>query len=238
MIKGMIKLSKNNNLDDIVYEKLKEAIILNKFPPNYKIVESEIARKMNVSRTPVHIAIKLLEKDGLLTLIRNKGAVVKHITYKDIKDAFALRVELERITVKLAINKINEKHIKILEEYIKQEEEAYKSNNRHKAYLLASKFHKKIAEISGNNFLFRNVNDIVDKTDYFDIFFIIDDPELNKKYDSPIEHSNILNALKSKQINRAVQLMEDNIKNTEKKLPNLLSYFNSNYIDEFLKLDI
>jgi len=216
-------MEEKKSLDDIVYEKLKKAIILKKFPPNYKMVESEIAEILKVSRTPVHTALKLLEKDGLIAIVPNKGAFVTRKTYKEIEDAFAVRVELEKMSVRLAVEKITDEDIEELKRILDREAKAYAVNNRCEAYTIGSEFHMKIAEISGNKTLEKYINNIMLETNTYDVFYILNDPMLEKEYYTPKQHYGILEAMMEKDPVKAEKAMEHHILYTEAQL-NLVLY--------------
>ena len=211
------------SLDDIVYEKLKKAIILQKIPPNSKLVESELADILKVSRTPVHTALKLLEKDGLLAIVPNKGAFVTKKTYDEVEEAFAVRTELERMSVRLAANNIKDDDINKLKEILDKEALAYSKNRRIEAYTIGSEFHKKIAEISGNKCLLEFVNSIMVKTDSYNVFYILNDPKLEKEYFTPKQHHDIFDALVMKDPDKSEKAMETHILSTEAQL-NLVYY--------------
>lgn len=221
------------SLDDIVYEKLKKAIILQKFPPNTKLVESELADILKVSRTPVHTALKLLEKDGLLAIVPNKGAFVTKKTYDEVEEAFAVRVELEKMSARLAAKNINEVDIIELREILDKEEQAYKRNKRIEAYTIGAEFHKKIAKISGNKCLMKFVNDIVLITNRYDVFYILNDPMLEKEYFTPKQHYDILAALIMKDASKAERAMETHILSTEAQL-NLVYFEEENDLESLL----
>jgi DNA-binding GntR family transcriptional regulator len=200
-----------SSMDDIVYNKLKQAILFKRFPPNYKLVESDLSKMMNVSRTPVRTAFKLLKKDGLLNIIPNKGTYIAKQTYKDIKDSFLIRVELEKTSVRYACPKITNKDLKRIEAILVDERAAYKANNRMEAYKLGAEFHKTIAKITENLTLIRFVEEIIVKTDVYDIFYILNDPKLENKYLSPDQHYEIFKALSLRDIPLAEKTMEEHL---------------------------
>ncbi len=216
-------MSKPTSVEDIVYDKLKKAIIFNKFPPNYKLVESDLAKLMNVSRTPVRTALKLLEKDGLLAIIPNKGAFITKQTYKDIRDSFLVRVELEKISVRLAVKHVSQKDLEKLESILTKEKQAYREKNRVAAYTLGADFHKYIAKLTNNRSLYKYVSDIIIKTDIYDVFYILNDPMLERKYYTPEQHFKIYEALREKDREAAEEAMEAHLMSTENQL-NLLTY--------------
>ncbi len=225
---------KRKSLDDIVYEKLKEAIVLRKLPPSYKIVESEIAEILKVSRTPVRIALKMLEKDGLVVIIPNKGAFITKKTYDEIIDAFAVRIELEKMSIRLAINNLTKKDIDELKKVLEKESEAYAVNNRSEAYVIGADFHLKIAEVSGNKCLKKYIRKILIETDVYNVFYILNDPKLEKEYFSPKQHYDILEALIHKDIIKSEKYIVNHILSTERRL-NLMPYDEVTNIEGLLK---
>lgn len=89
----------NQGLRQIVYEKLKEAIVDGTIKPGSKLSEIELAERMAVSRTPVREAIRQLAQTGLVTLTPRRGAYVTMPTLKDASDLYELRTELEILAV-------------------------------------------------------------------------------------------------------------------------------------------
>lgn len=224
-----------SSMDDIVYDKLKQAILFKKFPPNYKLVENDLAKMMNVSRTPVRTAFKLLEKDGLLGIIPNKGAYITQQTYKDIKDAFLVRVELEKTSVRHAIPKITPKDLNRVNAILEDERGAYKANNRVEAYKLGAEFHKSIARITENLTLIHFVEEIILKTDVYDVFYILNDPKLKNKYLTPDQHYEVFKALSLRDISLAEKTMEEHLNSTASQLP-IFSHNDIGDIEEVLKI--
>lgn len=83
------------DLRQIVYEKIKEAILDGIIHPGERLSEVELAEKLTVSRTPVREAIRQLAETGLVTLIPRKGAYVVLLSVQDAKDLYELRGALE-----------------------------------------------------------------------------------------------------------------------------------------------
>lgn len=89
----------NQGLRQIVYEKLKEAIVRGTIKPGSKLSEIELAEQMAVSRTPVREAIRQLAQTGLVTLTPRRGAFVTLPNMKDAADLYELRTALEILAV-------------------------------------------------------------------------------------------------------------------------------------------
>ena len=225
---------KKKALDGIVYEKLKNGILRNNLPPNYQLVESEIAKILNVSRTPVHTALKLLEHDGLIAIVPNKGACVTRRSFDQIRNAFTVRVELEKLSVRLAAEQITDDNIRQMENKLAKEKQAYEARKRAEAYEHGADFHKLISQVTGNDCLINYINDIIIKTDVYNIYYVLNDPELNKKYYTPDQHIDILNALAEKDTDTAVKKMEDHIESTKEQL-NLYVNYEVKGLDEIFR---
>ena len=77
-------------------QKLEKLILTNVFKPRQRLVESEVATMLAVSRTWVRDALKELNSRGLVQIIPHKGALVSDLERKEIKDLFAIRLHLEK----------------------------------------------------------------------------------------------------------------------------------------------
>ena len=91
--------AKNMDLRQIVYEKIKAAIVGGIIKPGEKLSEVELAEKMDVSRTPVREAIRQLAKTSLVTLAPRKGAYVSLPSISDASALYELREELEKCRI-------------------------------------------------------------------------------------------------------------------------------------------
>lgn len=85
----------SRSMADNVYSKLKEQILNLEIAPGQSLTEGLLAQTFEVSRTPIREALRMLERDQLVELIRNKGAIVRNITESDVNHIFDLRVVLE-----------------------------------------------------------------------------------------------------------------------------------------------
>ena len=67
-------------LRDSVYNKLRQSILTGELPAGERLMEVHLGDKLGVSRTPIREAIRMLELEGLVTMIPRKGAMVAQIT--------------------------------------------------------------------------------------------------------------------------------------------------------------
>jgi len=78
-----------------IASELRKAIYAGEFKSGDELSLTEVAEKLGISRTPVREAFQELEAEGLITLRRNRGAVVNTIDRKFIRDTFEMRRLLE-----------------------------------------------------------------------------------------------------------------------------------------------
>lgn len=88
------------DLREIVYSRIKDAIVSGQIPAGSRLSEIELSKQLDVSRTPVREAIRQLAETGLVTLSSRRGAYVLLPTPKDIADIYDVRIALECICVR------------------------------------------------------------------------------------------------------------------------------------------
>ena len=82
------------------YQHLFRQIVYGHLHPNTLLSESELAKQMKSSRTPVREALLMLEGDGLLRRYPGRGYVVTEITPQDVDEIFELRLQLELLALR------------------------------------------------------------------------------------------------------------------------------------------
>jgi DNA-binding GntR family transcriptional regulator len=79
---------------DVAAEALREAIVEGRLRPGERIKEVPLASQLGLSRGPIRDALRLLERDGLVEVIPNRGAVVPAVRAVDVLEVYALRASL------------------------------------------------------------------------------------------------------------------------------------------------
>lgn len=85
----------------IVADELRARILRGEFVPDERMQEVALAEKMQVSRTPVREALRILAEDGLLVYSPNRGYSIKRFSTEDILVAFRARAAMEGIGARL-----------------------------------------------------------------------------------------------------------------------------------------
>ena len=90
---------------EIAYEVLKHAIITGEIPAGERIVETEYADRLHISRTPLREALRKLERDGLVEYVQRRGVIVRAFTIADVEEIYTIRNALEMLTLPAIIQK-------------------------------------------------------------------------------------------------------------------------------------
>ena len=94
-----VKITGNEYLPlrDVVFNTIKDGILSGRLRPGERLLENQLAEELGVSRTPIREALRMLEIENLVDLIPRKGAQVREMSEKDIKDVLEIRKVLEEL---------------------------------------------------------------------------------------------------------------------------------------------
>jgi DNA-binding GntR family transcriptional regulator len=94
------------------YNHLESAILTGKLKPRERLVETELAERLKMSRTPVREALRRLEERGMVRILPRRGAVVSDLSPSDVENIYAVRVHLEVCAARMAAQRINGKRLR------------------------------------------------------------------------------------------------------------------------------
>ena len=136
--------------ESVIYHKIHAAIAEHRLLPGARLVEDQMGEVFGVSRTRIRSVLHSLARDKVVTLQRNRGAVVAYPTVKEAKDVFAARRTIEVALARDVVKAADEEALRRLKEHIKKEERAERSHDRAYELKASHEFHTLLAEIVGN----------------------------------------------------------------------------------------
>ena len=217
MISDVVLLysGEGESLRDSVYNSLKKAIMTGVLLPDERLMEIPIANQLGVSRTPVREAIQRLEKELLVISSPRCGAKVAGITYKAVKDALDVRIGVETMVVRFAVENITVDQLEELKSINNEIRQTLDEGNVVKISDLDNLLHRKIVEATGNNVL-------------KDIMRMLEEHVLRYRYEyiksikgsSRIveEHDLIIEALENKDVEAASKYMMEHISRQQEEI--------------------
>jgi DNA-binding GntR family transcriptional regulator len=108
----------SSSLRDRVVQKLQEAIFFGRLEPGKRLVETELADMLGVSRAPVRESINELRMQGLITTIPRRGSYVRATTSDDVREIYEVRKAVEIPAIKLALQLVSDDDVAALDQQI------------------------------------------------------------------------------------------------------------------------
>ena len=84
------------------YKQLEELIVTLRLPPGHVLSETELAKRLDIGRTPIREALQRLAREGLVVIMPRRGIMVSDINVKRQLRLLELRRELERLMASAA----------------------------------------------------------------------------------------------------------------------------------------
>ncbi|MGR3502791.1 GntR family transcriptional regulator [Pseudaestuariivita sp.] len=137
------------------YELILKAIDDGEYRPGDRLVESDLADRFGVSRTPIREALQRLETQSLLSR-DGRSLIVASLDHNQLSELYVVRSELEGLAARLAAKHATDEEVRLLQDMVAEDRalvddpEALSRSNR--------RFHKQIHLASHNRFLVRQLD--------------------------------------------------------------------------------
>jgi len=136
------------------YSLILEAIDIGVFKPGDRLVESDLADRFGVSRTPIREALQRLETQSLLTR-DGRSLIVASLSHNQLSELYVVRAELEGLAARLAAQHATAEEVQVLRAMV--EEDRLLTNDPGALSRANRRFHKQIHLASHNRFLVRQL---------------------------------------------------------------------------------
>jgi len=103
---------------DFAYVALRDDIRTGRLNPGDRLLETEIAERLGISRTPVREALKRLESDGVATFGQPRGLTVTKLSHAQILELYAMREVMEGAAARFAAERAAPFEIAALKEIV------------------------------------------------------------------------------------------------------------------------
>jgi DNA-binding GntR family transcriptional regulator len=137
-------------LADQVKERLLEGILTGHYPPDSRIVETQVARELGTSQAPVREALRGLEALGVVEIAPFRGARVRRPTKREIIEAYAVRFALEALAARLAVPRLTDDDLAELAACFDAMEAAADADDGHRVAEADARFHGRIVKLADN----------------------------------------------------------------------------------------
>lgn len=149
-------LQKGPSLQKDAYTLILEAIDAGLYKPGDRLVESELADRFGVSRTPVREALQRLETQSMLTR-DGRSLIVASLDHNQLAELYAVRTELEGLAARLAARHATDEEVRVLRSMV-DEDKALLGGDPRMLSRANKRFHKQIHLASHNRFLVQQLD--------------------------------------------------------------------------------
>lgn len=150
------KPKKDTSQGQGAYVRLLDEIRTSALRPGNRLTETDLARRLQVSRTPIREAIRRLEADGLVEHVPRVGAVVRSLDYTEVMELYEMRAVLESTAARMAARAASDIEIAELEAINAEMADAVEDAAR--IYHLNRQFHLMLRDAAKNRFLIKSMN--------------------------------------------------------------------------------
>ncbi len=198
-----------------IVEKVWLSIAERRLRPGVQLKEGQLAGIFDVSRARIRQALAALEREGLVTIIPNRGAFVCQPSVDEARDVFAVRRSVEACVVeRIGKSAVSKADIARLRNHVALERIANAKDVTTDIIKLSGGFHLLLAEISGSDFLFGMMRDLISRTSLITAVY----RQTARFNCGPDEHDEIVEHIASGNIAKAAALMDHHLEHVESEL--------------------
>jgi DNA-binding GntR family transcriptional regulator len=140
-------------LADQVKDRLLDGILSGHYPPDTRIVETQVARELGTSQAPVREALRGLEALGVVEITPFRGARVRRPTRDEILEAYVVRSTLESLAAHIAVPRLTDDDLAELGRLLEAMRASARDDDGHGVAQADARFHARIVELADNGTL-------------------------------------------------------------------------------------
>lgn len=193
---------------EIAYEVLKHAIITGEIPAGERIVETDYADRLHISRTPLREALRKLERDGLVEYVLRRGVIVRAFTIADVEEIYTIRNALEMLTLPAIIEKATEEDIVSLRSQLHEMDNLMEVKDFDALSPVTRAFHRQLTAICGQNRILRVIEG---QDEFITRFSAMAIRQENRLLEAHKEHYALVNFIEQRDLAGFQDLMERHI---------------------------
>ena len=212
-------LNPQKSLVEQVYEQILDAICNGSLPAGDRIIQDELADSLKVSRQPVMTALAQLRQQGFLVERGRRGLQVAPVDLTRFDAIYELRSALEPLAASLAASRATDDQLAAAELIIERGKQVATSNDPTAMLLADVAFHEWVYKASGNPLIVESMESNWQHLRRA-MGEVLRHPSLaHVVWD---EHAAILNAIASRDADRAAQAIKDHVSHAYARVSELL----------------
>jgi len=141
----------HKSLREAALSAIRQAISRGDLKPGQRLVESDVAEQMGISRAPVREALRQLETEGLVVSEPHRGTFVTEVSATDLWEIYTLRAAIEGLAVRLVTEKASAEMLAQLQQAVADMAQAAREGDLARLAALDMAFHETLCRASGNS---------------------------------------------------------------------------------------
>jgi DNA-binding GntR family transcriptional regulator len=218
---GELDFSSRRSLAEDVVDRLRNMIVRGVFDGGQHLSEVALAETFAVSRGPIREAFVALEREGLLTLERHRGARVTILSQPDIDEIYTLRSSLERLAIERAVRFAEEDDFAAMDEAVNEIKSAVKAGDVHRVVEFDVRFHDLIYRAAHHSRLYLAWSTLRPQIETFLHTRSVDTRNYLTKVTR--EHAELRDVIRSKSKRSAVAMIDVHLRTAYERLSKLSS---------------
>ena len=198
-------------LHDEATERVRDMIVEGRLAAGEWINETELCQQLQISRTPLREALKVLAAEGLVELVPRRGAHVAQLSIREIVDLFEALGGVEGLAAEMAAMRMSAADLEKLRQLQIRIEQRHKEKNRLEYFHDNHELHESIVRFSGNSAIVDIHARLIARVRRARYQAILSESRWNEAVQ---EHAHILAALESRDARRAGDLMRQHVART------------------------
>ncbi len=146
----MLQLAGRTTLASDVANVLRDAIVTGYFAAGERLIESSLADELEISRTTLREALRVLSSEGLIITEPHRGSHVVELSREDMREIYEMRLALESMAATKVCGHLSKNQVKRLRSLIEQMKEASRNGDALTINELDMKFHETICQFANN----------------------------------------------------------------------------------------
>ena len=218
-----MKNTPKRNLEEFAYQSIIKLILGNHFRPGDFLLETELAKSLELSRTPVRHALGQLVAEGFLDKKKKKGCIIPVPSPEDARNVFYVREHIEGLAAASAARHATDKDILYLQDLLEKERDVKDSGSKDAKmtyFTINESFHLGIAILSRNKYIEQYCRHSFWRSHTYIFFF---DKDYTNQFpgghgDGHSQHIEIVKAIENSNEEKAGNLMRQHVRHTYEQL--------------------
>lgn len=140
-------------LSEQVVRIIVDGLLSGRFESGTRLIETEIAQQLGISRSPVREALAELQKNGIVDRKPGRGATLREWSVRDVEELFFVRSVLEGCAARLAAERLRPRDLQKLESLVEEMRQAAEAEDRNALVDLDLAFHQTMWQLAENRLL-------------------------------------------------------------------------------------